>query len=155
MLINSLYVASGRVGLWKDIFTVSMNDKFDAVYRQKMGKSDLTFDFGLWTNHMANRTQPIRPTCSARHCTLENGPSYTFHLFALPSLPSRFHLQPDLAYVLKKRKKNCSLVEDLNQHMYHSEGKFDPESIRKDIFCLELHHVCLQCVCVIQCISNA
>lgn len=47
MLLNSLYVASGRVGLWKDIFTVSMNDKFDAVYRQKMGKSDLTFDFGL------------------------------------------------------------------------------------------------------------
>lgn len=25
-----------------------MNDKFDTVYRQKMGKSDLTFDFGLW-----------------------------------------------------------------------------------------------------------
>lgn len=47
VLINSLYVALGRVGLWKDIFTVSMNDKFDAVYRQKMGKSDLTFDFGL------------------------------------------------------------------------------------------------------------
>ncbi|KAL6460291.1 hypothetical protein MHYP_G00320500 [Metynnis hypsauchen] len=41
------YPKSGRVGLWKDIFTVSMNDKFDAVYRQKMGKSDLTFDFGL------------------------------------------------------------------------------------------------------------
>lgn len=37
----------GRVGLWKDIFTVSMNDKFDAVYKQKMGKSDLTFDFSL------------------------------------------------------------------------------------------------------------
>ncbi|KAG9346925.1 hypothetical protein JZ751_005852 [Albula glossodonta] len=35
------------VGLWKDIFTVSMNDKFDAVYRQKMGKSDLSFDFGF------------------------------------------------------------------------------------------------------------
>lgn len=37
----------GRVGLWKDVFTVSMNDKFDTVYRQKMGKSDLTFDFGM------------------------------------------------------------------------------------------------------------
>ncbi|KTG47961.1 hypothetical protein cypCar_00000148 [Cyprinus carpio] len=36
-----------RVGLWKDIFTVSMNEKFDAVYRQKMAKSDLTFDFTL------------------------------------------------------------------------------------------------------------
>lgn len=52
-ILNNLYVALGRVGLWKDIFTVSMNDKFDAVYRQKMGKSDLTFDFGLWTKHMA------------------------------------------------------------------------------------------------------
>ncbi|KAG7270670.1 hypothetical protein CRUP_030397 [Coryphaenoides rupestris] len=40
-------VPTGRVGLWKDVFTVSMNDKFDGVYRQKMGKSDLTFDFGL------------------------------------------------------------------------------------------------------------
>lgn len=39
--------STGRIGLWKDVFTVSMNDKFDAVYRQKMGKSDLTFDFGL------------------------------------------------------------------------------------------------------------
>lgn len=47
VLTEGLYVVSGRVGLWKDIFTVSMNDKFDAVYRQKMGKSDLTFDFSL------------------------------------------------------------------------------------------------------------
>lgn len=39
---------AGRVGLWKDVFTVSMNDKFESVYRQKMGKSDLTFDFGVW-----------------------------------------------------------------------------------------------------------
>lgn len=38
---------AGRVGLWQDIFTVSMNDKFDTIYRQKMGKSDLTFDFCL------------------------------------------------------------------------------------------------------------
>uniref|UniRef100_A0A3Q3AH29 Sulfotransferase n=1 Tax=Kryptolebias marmoratus TaxID=37003 RepID=A0A3Q3AH29_KRYMA len=38
---------AGRVGLWKDVFTVSMNEKFDAVYRQKMTKSDLTFDFCL------------------------------------------------------------------------------------------------------------
>lgn len=37
----------GRVGLWKDIFTVSMNEKFDLVYKQKMGKCDLTFDFYL------------------------------------------------------------------------------------------------------------
>ena len=41
-----VYVA-GRVGLWKDIFTVSMNEKFDLVYKQKMGKCDLTFDFYL------------------------------------------------------------------------------------------------------------
>ncbi|TRY71350.1 hypothetical protein DNTS_008129 [Danionella cerebrum] len=39
--------AEGRVGLWKDIFTVSMNEKFDAIYRQKMAKSDLNFDFIL------------------------------------------------------------------------------------------------------------
>ena len=38
---------AGRVGLWKDIFTVSMNEKFDLVYKQKMGKCDLTFDFYL------------------------------------------------------------------------------------------------------------
>ncbi|CAB1345829.1 unnamed protein product [Coregonus sp. 'balchen'] len=44
---EALSICRGRVGLWKDIFTVSMNDKFDTVYRQKMGKSDLTFDFGL------------------------------------------------------------------------------------------------------------
>lgn len=37
----------GRVGLWKDIFTVSMNEKFDLVYKQKMGKCDLMFDFYL------------------------------------------------------------------------------------------------------------
>ncbi|KAF7652086.1 hypothetical protein LDENG_00102020, partial [Lucifuga dentata] len=42
---EALSVCRGRVGLWKDVFTVSMNDKFDVVYRQKMGKSDLTFDF--------------------------------------------------------------------------------------------------------------
>ena len=50
MLVRILIVApvpAGRVGLWKDIFTVSMNEKFDAIYRQKMGKSDLTFDFCL------------------------------------------------------------------------------------------------------------
>ncbi|ETE61098.1 Sulfotransferase 4A1, partial [Ophiophagus hannah] len=39
--------ALGRIGLWKDIFTVSMNEKFDLVYKQKMGKCDLTFDFYL------------------------------------------------------------------------------------------------------------
>ncbi|KAK2883346.1 hypothetical protein Q8A73_022279 [Channa argus] len=44
---EALSMCRGRVGLWKDVFTVSMNEKFDAVYRQKMGKSDLTFDFCL------------------------------------------------------------------------------------------------------------
>ncbi|XP_040006389.1 sulfotransferase 4A1 [Xiphias gladius] len=44
---EALSICRGRVGLWKDIFTVSMNEKFDAVYRQKMGKSDLIFDFCL------------------------------------------------------------------------------------------------------------
>jgi len=42
---EALPVGRGRVGLWKDIFTVSMNEKFDLVYKQKMGKCDLTFDF--------------------------------------------------------------------------------------------------------------
>lgn len=42
-----LVCVAGRVGLWKDIFTVSMNEKFDLVYKQKMGKCDLTFDFYL------------------------------------------------------------------------------------------------------------
>ncbi|KAL7982745.1 hypothetical protein Chor_010343 [Crotalus horridus] len=41
------FYLSGRIGLWKDIFTVSMNEKFDLVYKQKMGKCDLTFDFYL------------------------------------------------------------------------------------------------------------
>lgn len=41
------WCVAGRVGLWKDIFTVSMNEKFDLVYKQKMGKCDLTFDFYL------------------------------------------------------------------------------------------------------------
>nr|XP_032637880.1 sulfotransferase 4A1 isoform X2 [Chelonoidis abingdonii] len=44
---EALSVGRGRVGLWKDIFTVSMNEKFDLVYKQKMGKCDLTFDFYL------------------------------------------------------------------------------------------------------------
>lgn len=44
---RALCLLSGRVGLWKDIFTVSMNEKFDLVYKQKMGKCDLTFDFYL------------------------------------------------------------------------------------------------------------
>uniref|UniRef100_G1NLZ6 Sulfotransferase n=1 Tax=Meleagris gallopavo TaxID=9103 RepID=G1NLZ6_MELGA len=44
---EALPVGRGRVGLWKDIFTVSMNEKFDLVYKQKMGKCDLTFDFYL------------------------------------------------------------------------------------------------------------
>ncbi|PIO33639.1 hypothetical protein AB205_0024990, partial [Aquarana catesbeiana] len=44
---EALPVGRGRVGLWKDIFTVSMNDKFDLVYKQRMGKCDLTFDFSL------------------------------------------------------------------------------------------------------------
>ncbi|CAB1433703.1 unnamed protein product [Pleuronectes platessa] len=46
-LICVTRATAGRVGLWKDVFTVSMNDKFDTVYRQNMGKSDLTFDFCL------------------------------------------------------------------------------------------------------------
>lgn len=44
---STLVCVAGRVGLWKDIFTVSMNEKFDLVYKQKMGKCDLTFDFYL------------------------------------------------------------------------------------------------------------
>ncbi|XP_061125141.1 sulfotransferase 4A1 [Syngnathus typhle] len=44
---EALSICRGRVGLWKDVFTVSMNEKFDAVYRQKMGNSNLTFDFCL------------------------------------------------------------------------------------------------------------
>uniref|UniRef100_A0A2K5K0E9 Sulfotransferase n=1 Tax=Colobus angolensis palliatus TaxID=336983 RepID=A0A2K5K0E9_COLAP len=44
---EALPVGRGRVGLWKDIFTVSMNEKFDLVYKQKMGKCDLMFDFYL------------------------------------------------------------------------------------------------------------
>ncbi|XP_061769100.1 sulfotransferase 4A1 isoform X1 [Nerophis ophidion] len=40
-------IGRGHVGLWKDVFTVSMNEKFDAVYRQKMGNSNLNFHFGL------------------------------------------------------------------------------------------------------------
>ncbi|XP_034993878.2 sulfotransferase 4A1 [Zootoca vivipara] len=44
---EALPVGRGRVGLWKDIFTVSMNEKFDLVYKQKMGKCDLMFDFNL------------------------------------------------------------------------------------------------------------
>ncbi|XP_074076941.1 sulfotransferase 4A1 [Macrotis lagotis] len=44
---EALPVGRGRVGLWKDIFTVSMNEKFDLVYKQKMGKCDLVFDFYL------------------------------------------------------------------------------------------------------------
>ncbi|XP_077399305.1 sulfotransferase 4A1 isoform X2 [Vanacampus margaritifer] len=44
---EALSICRGRVGLWKDVFTVSMNDKFDAVYRQKMGNSNLKFDFCL------------------------------------------------------------------------------------------------------------
>ncbi|KAG8142769.1 hypothetical protein E2320_005971, partial [Naja naja] len=44
---DALSVGRGRIGLWKDIFTVSMNEKFDLVYKQKMGKCDLTFDFYL------------------------------------------------------------------------------------------------------------
>lgn len=52
---------AGRVGLWKDVFTVSMNDKFDAIYRQRMGKSDLTFDFGLWGAPSPSRCVPHSP----------------------------------------------------------------------------------------------
>ncbi|XP_069758390.1 sulfotransferase 4A1 [Narcine bancroftii] len=44
---EALPIGRVRVGLWKDIFTVSMNEKFDAVFKQKMGKSDLNFDFSL------------------------------------------------------------------------------------------------------------
>ncbi|KAG8438595.1 hypothetical protein GDO86_004963 [Hymenochirus boettgeri] len=44
---EALPIGRGRIGLWKDIFTVSMNEKFDFVYKQRMGKSDLTFDFNL------------------------------------------------------------------------------------------------------------
>ncbi|XP_038637012.1 sulfotransferase 4A1 isoform X1 [Scyliorhinus canicula] len=44
---SDLFTQAGRVGLWKDIFTVSMNEKFDAVFKLKMGKSDLSFDFSL------------------------------------------------------------------------------------------------------------
>nr|XP_014342706.1 PREDICTED: sulfotransferase 4A1 isoform X1 [Latimeria chalumnae] len=44
---EALPVGRGRVGLWKEIFTVSMNERFDMVYKQKMGKSDLSFDFSL------------------------------------------------------------------------------------------------------------
>ncbi|XP_072310395.1 sulfotransferase 4A1-like [Eucyclogobius newberryi] len=44
---EAMAVCRGRVGLWRDVLTVSMNERFDEVYREKMGKSDLEFDFGL------------------------------------------------------------------------------------------------------------
>ncbi|XP_042191225.1 sulfotransferase 4A1 [Callorhinchus milii] len=44
---DALPIGRGRIGLWKDIFTVAMNEKFDAIFKQKMGKSDLTFDFSV------------------------------------------------------------------------------------------------------------
>uniref|UniRef100_UPI00358EFAF1 sulfotransferase 4A1 n=1 Tax=Myxine glutinosa TaxID=7769 RepID=UPI00358EFAF1 len=42
---DALPIGRGRIGLWKDIFTVSMNERFDSVYKQKMGKCDINFDF--------------------------------------------------------------------------------------------------------------
>uniref|UniRef100_A0A3P9PX89 Sulfotransferase n=1 Tax=Poecilia reticulata TaxID=8081 RepID=A0A3P9PX89_POERE len=44
---EALSISSCRVGVWRDVFTVSMNETFDAYYRQKMAKSDLSFDFYL------------------------------------------------------------------------------------------------------------
>ncbi|XP_032445526.1 sulfotransferase 4A1 isoform X2 [Xiphophorus hellerii] len=44
---EALSISSCRVGVWRDVFTVSMNETFDAYYRQKMAKSDLSFDFCL------------------------------------------------------------------------------------------------------------
>uniref|UniRef100_A0A8C6UD78 Sulfotransferase n=1 Tax=Neogobius melanostomus TaxID=47308 RepID=A0A8C6UD78_9GOBI len=34
---EAMSVCRGRVGLWRDVFSVSMNERFDEVYRQKMG----------------------------------------------------------------------------------------------------------------------
>lgn len=72
---------AGRVGLWKDVFTVSMNDKFDAVYRQKMGKSDLTFDFGLWGESSSLRHLPTLHSTDLLQYRWHTLPHQVVHLY--------------------------------------------------------------------------
>uniref|UniRef100_UPI00358E3E75 sulfotransferase 4A1-like n=1 Tax=Myxine glutinosa TaxID=7769 RepID=UPI00358E3E75 len=44
---EALPMNQGCVGRWKDLFTVSLNEKFDDVYRQQIPKEGLAFDFQL------------------------------------------------------------------------------------------------------------
>ena len=40
------HLRKGGVGGWRDYFTVTQSNTFDAVYRRKMAGAGLTFDFG-------------------------------------------------------------------------------------------------------------
>ena len=41
------YLFSGKVGDWKNHFTVAENERFDRIYAEKMGGTGLSLDFEL------------------------------------------------------------------------------------------------------------
>lgn len=108
--------SAGRVGLWKDVFTVSMNDKFDTIYRQKMGKSDLTFDFGLWA-------APVSPPSGLRRSTPDHLNPPLLFLQTLQSEPGfaaherLLNLQPVWARGLMRRSWNLLSFRENHQYL--------------------------------------
>ncbi|KAI1238873.1 Sulfotransferase 4A1 [Lamprotornis superbus] len=144
---EALPVGRGRVGLWKDIFTVSMNEKFDLVYKQKMGKS-FQFDELLLLRELLQNDKPWQ--CKLE--CFEKLPPPAVSAASLPGMATTEERQQkqmlsshscqtmalsQLESLLKEKGiHGRSIIEELNFQGFDSEGNgiIQPRELKKFLF---------------------